>query len=226
MGDEHDRFGAAVSLDGNALLVGNDAISTGAFLPHPAAYVFRFDQESWASEAKLEPPDVFAIGFGRSVALRGDGALIGAWGEWTTGERCPFPEICRSGSAYVFHKSDGRWERAARIVSSDIARDDRFGWAVGLGRHTGVIAAWGDDPNGDDSGSAYFYELSSCLPRPGDLNCDGRINAFDIEPFLLALFDPHEYAIRFPDCEINNGDINGDGVVNAFDIGPFLDLLF
>ncbi len=61
---------------------------------------------------------------------------------------------------------------------------------------------------------------------PGDLNCDGEINAFDIEPFLLALFDPDEYAIRFPDCDINNGDINGDGSIDAFDIEPFLLLLF
>ena len=61
---------------------------------------------------------------------------------------------------------------------------------------------------------------------PGDLNCDGQVNAFDIEPFLLAMFNPDEYAIRFPGCDINNGDIDGDGTVNAFDIEPFLVLLF
>lgn len=61
---------------------------------------------------------------------------------------------------------------------------------------------------------------------PGDLNCDGQVNAFDIEPFLLAMFNPGEYAIRFPGCDINNGDIDGDGTVNAFDIEPFLVLLF
>jgi hypothetical protein len=222
---EHDRFGAAVSLDGDALLIGNDAISTGQFLPHPAAYVFRFDSKAWVSEAKLEPPDVFAIGFGRSVSLHGNGALIGAWGEWTTGEACPFPEICRSGSAYLFRRSAGRWERSAQIVSSDIARDDRFGWAVGLGGATGLIGAWGDAPNGDDSGSAYFYDVSSCLTRAGDLNCDGGIDAFDIEPFTLALIDPNAYRAAFPKCDLRAADINEDGLVDAFDIEPFVDLL-
>ena len=65
----------------------------------------------------------------------------------------------------------------------------------------------------------------SCL-GPGDLNCDDEINALDIEPFLVALFDPGQYPIQYPTCDINLGDINGDGDINALDIEPFLELLF
>ena len=83
-----------------------------------------------------------------------------------------------------------------------------------------------DDDNGTEAGSAYIFDLNTCGFALGDMNCDGEVNAFDIEAFLLALFDPDEYAIRFPDCDINNGDINGDGNINAFDIEPFLELLF
>ena len=65
----------------------------------------------------------------------------------------------------------------------------------------------------------------------GDLNCDGVINALDIEPFLVALFDPDEYPVRFPDCDIDLADINQDGRIDALDIDaldiePFLRLLF
>jgi hypothetical protein len=60
---------------------------------------------------------------------------------------------------------------------------------------------------------------------PGDLNCDGAINAFDIDPFVLALTDPAGYAEEYPDCDYMLADINGDGVVNAFDIDPFVALL-
>ena len=60
----------------------------------------------------------------------------------------------------------------------------------------------------------------------GDLNCDGIVDAFDIEPFLLALFQPDEYSNLYPDCDINLADINGDGAINAFDIEGFLALLF
>ena len=42
----------------------------------------------------------------------------------------------------------------------------------------------------------------------------------------IRLFDPDEYPIRYPDCDINLADINGDGSIDALDIEPFLDLLF
>ena len=63
--------------------------------------------------------------------------------------------------------------------------------------------------------------------RPlGDLNCDGAIDGLDIEPFLLALFDPDAYESRYPDCEITLADLNRDHAVDAFDIEPFLAVLF
>lgn len=62
-------------------------------------------------------------------------------------------------------------------------------------------------------------------PMLGDLNCDGVINNFDIDPFVLSLTDPAGYAAQYPDCNITLADINGDGAVNNFDIDPFVALL-
>jgi len=59
----------------------------------------------------------------------------------------------------------------------------------------------------------------------GDLNCDGVVNNFDIDPFVLALTDPAGYAQKFPSCDRMLADINGDGVVDNFDIDPFVALL-
>jgi hypothetical protein len=59
----------------------------------------------------------------------------------------------------------------------------------------------------------------------GDLNCDGVVNNFDIDPFVLALSDPAGYAQRYPDCDRMLADCNGDGVVDNFDIDPFVKLL-
>ena len=59
----------------------------------------------------------------------------------------------------------------------------------------------------------------------GDLNCDGAVNTFDIDPFVLALADSAAYAAAYPDCEIYNGDCNEDGAVNVFDIDAFVLLL-
>lgn len=61
--------------------------------------------------------------------------------------------------------------------------------------------------------------------QPGDLNCDGLINNFDISPFVLALTDPAAYALRYPNCDRMLADVNGDGAVNNFDISDFVALL-
>ncbi|MGE0481671.1 MAG: FG-GAP-like repeat-containing protein [Phycisphaerae bacterium] len=57
---------------------------------------------------------------------------------------------------------------------------------------------------------------------PGDLNCDGAVNNFDIDPFVLALIDPAGYAAQFPNCNRELADMNGDGGVDNFDIDPFV----
>ena len=55
---------------------------------------------------------------------------------------------------------------------------------------------------------------------PCDMDCDGKVNALDIEPFLGILFDGDE------PCAPCTGDANGDDNVDAFDIEPFLACLF
>jgi len=64
-----------------------------------------------------------------------------------------------------------------------------------------------------------------CGFQKGDMNCDGLINNFDIDAFVLALLNPAQYAIDYPDCNVNNADTNGDGLVNNFDIDSFVMLL-
>lgn len=61
--------------------------------------------------------------------------------------------------------------------------------------------------------------------RRGDMNCDNLINNFDIDAFILAITDPIEYEVQYPDCYRQNGDVNGDGRVDNFDIGPFVTCL-
>lgn len=59
----------------------------------------------------------------------------------------------------------------------------------------------------------------------GDMNCDGAVNGFDVDPYVLALTDPDAYEATYPDCNILLGDINGDGSVNGFDVDGFVGLL-
>lgn len=60
---------------------------------------------------------------------------------------------------------------------------------------------------------------------PGDVNCDGVLNNFDIDPFVLAVGDGAAYSAAFPECSIRRADMNSDGVVNNFDIDGFVSAL-
>ncbi len=87
-----------------------------------------------------------------------------------------------------------------------------------------------DDPDTDDTGvgtppivdmGAYEYWPFAV----GDLNCDGVVDFFDIDPFVMALVFPEEYETTYPDCSLLNADCNGDGIVDFFDLDPFVALI-
>ncbi|MBL8877992.1 MAG: hypothetical protein JNG88_02640 [Phycisphaerales bacterium] len=79
--------------------------------------------------------------------------------------------------------------------------------------------------NGNDNGATNGNDNGSGGFRRGDMNCDGLVNNFDIDPFGVALGDAAVYAALWPGCNIMAGDVNCDGLFNNFDINPFVALL-
>lgn len=73
-----------------------------------------------------------------------------------------------------------------------------------------------------ESDGLYAGDGTACPNLTGDMNCDGLVNNFDIDPFVLALSDPAGYHRAYPNCVLLNGDTNGDGLVNNFDIEGFV----
>ncbi|MBL8880557.1 MAG: immunoglobulin domain-containing protein [Phycisphaerales bacterium] len=73
------------------------------------------------------------------------------------------------------------------------------------------------------SSAAALSVWDSCLT--GDVNCDGAVDNFDIDPFVFALINPEQYVIAFPNCPLSNADANLDGSVDNFDIDSFVALL-
>lgn len=64
--------------------------------------------------------------------------------------------------------------------------------------------------------------------RPGDLNCDGRVNLLDIAPFVLALADPAEWQRRYHrdwNDLLLRADFNHDSQVDTGDIDGFCEAL-
>ncbi len=61
--------------------------------------------------------------------------------------------------------------------------------------------------------------------HPGDLDCNGAVDFFDIDPFVLALQGQAAYNAVYPNCRWLNGDCDNDSDVDFFDIDAFVALL-
>ena len=68
-------------------------------------------------------------------------------------------------------------------------------------------------------------DITECSFLVGDCNCDGVVDFFDIDAFVLAITNPAAYAATYPSCDILTADTNGDGVVDFFDIDSFVALI-
>lgn len=62
------------------------------------------------------------------------------------------------------------------------------------------------------------------VDRPGDLNCDGSVDFWDINPFVLVMTSENAYYAKYA-CNHYNADTNADGQVGFPDINPFVALL-
>jgi hypothetical protein len=78
---------------------------------------------------------------------------------------------------------------------------------------------------GDEDGDGIPDECQKQCLQTADSNCDGFINAFDIDPFVIALTDPDLWRATYNCDFLCANDCNGDGVVNSFDIDPFVVIL-
>ncbi len=154
-GAEDDWFGASVAISGDTALIGasgdaDKGTGTGS------AYIFtRAADGTWSQKAKLLAEDGAAHdGFGSSVALSGETAVVGASGDDDKG--------IDSGSAYVFMRvADGAWSQKAKLIAEDGAANDAFSHSVAVSGGTAIITADLDDDKGSASGSAYVFSRAA-----------------------------------------------------------------
>ncbi|MBU0640027.1 MAG: hypothetical protein KKB50_14265 [Planctomycetes bacterium] len=118
-------------------------------------------------------------------------------------------------SYHLNYQQDGDYFNAPKLAVTTIGPFSEF-----LGDGTLWVEGFGTVKHGfSEERGVYWYQK-------GDLNCDGLVNGFDIDPFIEILDDPTSYGINYPDCPGHEtGDINGDGYVNGFDIDGFVAIL-
>lgn len=107
--------------------------------------------EQKVTEPATDAP-VVDTSFGRSVALDGDTAVVGAPADTCSAGL----SIC--GAAYVFTRLEGAWILEQKLMASDAAGDSAFGIAVALSGDTLLVGAMqADCVAGLDCGAVYFF---------------------------------------------------------------------
>ena len=148
---EGDNFGHAVSVNGHTALIGAPKVDDrGANAG--AVYVFVRDGARWVQRAKLFAKDAArSDGFGESVALLGNTAIIGT-------PQSEHAGVKFAGAAYVFEREGDRWMEKAKLTADDPGKADRFGFSVAIGADTVVVGApLKDTDGGQDAGAAYIF---------------------------------------------------------------------
>jgi hypothetical protein len=157
---------------------------------------------------KLLASDVTARdNFGYSVAVSGDTAVVGAYGDGDNGSE--------SGSAYVFRYDGSDWVEEAKLTASDGAAGDHFGFSVAVSGGTAVVGAGRDDDSGSSSGSAYVfrYEGSDWVEEAKLTASDGA--AFDWFGVLVAVSGDTAVVGAFGDDD--SGSNSGSAYVFRYD---------
>lgn len=155
----NNLFGESLALSGDTIIVGAPNTDIGGVRAQGAAYVFIRSGTTWTEQAKLTANDGRREDvFGRSVAIDGDMAIVGA----------PFADIgtncgtggllCNEGAAYVFVRSGTTWTQQQKIISVDPAAFELFGHQVEIENNTAVISEHLDDVGGNpDQGRINIY---------------------------------------------------------------------
>jgi len=155
-GATNDRFGSAVALDGDTLVVGAWGDTIGANVNQGSVYIFTRNGATWTQQQKLTSNDGAADdSFGYSVALDGAMLVVGAYRDTIGGN-------ANQGSAYIFTRNGTVWAQQQKLtaVAIDGLPNDNFGRSVALGSGAVVVGASGADTS---RGSVYVFTFNGAV---------------------------------------------------------------
>jgi len=230
--DESDLYGFSVSISGDYAVVSTpyedqDEFETDSVDDAGSAYIYERDGSGqWNLVKKItsfvrEENDFF----GYSAAIDGNYLIIGSRLE--DEDAAEGDSLSQAGAAYIFERdSSGNWNGVQKIVASDRANGDEFGYSVSIsGNYVLVGAPRGNlDEGGIDSvsnaGCAYIFERDSS----GTWNEVDKLDASDRETedyFSISLAINSDYAIVGAYLEDQNelglDSMNGAGSAYIFE---------
>lgn len=150
----NDRFGSAVAIDGDTLVIGARFDSHVGSGNGGSAYVFVRTGGGWTQQAKLTVAGISTgAQLGNAVSISGDTAVIGALADDQAGGE-------DAGAAYVFVRTGTTWTQQAMLVANGDVGSDLFGTSVAVSGDSAFIGAPYDDSGGADTGAAYVFVRS------------------------------------------------------------------
>lgn len=225
-----DRFGSAVAIEGDTIIVGAPG-EDGAGIDSGSAVVFqRTGGTKWTQTQIITDAGSGGEQFGSSVALDGATLLVGA--------PIDAPSNALGGSASVFVRAgSGPFLWQATLFDAAGATDDRFGQSVALSGDRAAIGAPGTDAPSTNAGAVHLFQRTGTLWSNGTRctpNDSGPDDTFGAAVALggtnLLVGSPGNDASHTNTGAVYafgiDGDCNGNGVADAIELasGSAVDL--
>jgi hypothetical protein len=167
------EFGYSVSIHENHVIIGapyeREEDDQGMLINWSvgASYIFeRNGSGVWNRADKLVAPNREADDhFGNAVSISGDYVIIGS--HWEDEDASESDSLFRAGAAYMYERDDSNnWNLAKKIISTDRAEYDEFGFSVSISGDMAAISA--PFKNFDDGGSTHFTAGSIYMYKRND----------------------------------------------------------
>jgi len=209
-----DRFGIAVSVEGDRALVGSD-FDDDLGGQSGSAYLYERIGGNWVQRPKWLASDGAAIAeFGLSVSLSGDRALVGAPGDDENG--------IVAGAAYIFEPVAGVWQEVAKLLASDGVFGDGMGISASLSGSTALVGS----PGNGSGGAAYVFDFDGINWSQTIKLTPGDAIGGDLFGETLALAG----SSALVGAPVGGGLLNGTGAAYRFQLEPggwqFVEKLF
>ena len=144
-----DWFGVSVAVAGDDVIAGAVLDDDGG-KDSGSAYVYRRNGDTWTETDELTASDAEAgSGFGSSVAIDGDDAIIGAYSDDDVAPG--------AGATYIFRRTGDTWTETHKLTASDAEAGSAFGWSVAIDGDYAVAGAYSDDDVAPGAGATYIF---------------------------------------------------------------------
>jgi hypothetical protein len=187
------QFGATLEANGEFLAIGAPDES----LHQGMTYLYKRESNGTYAYSKNHSPQFPKAGdiFGWAIAMDGSSMVVASLQRGNSG----------SGKVSHYQKNpDGNWSYVSSFASDDNQSGDEFGHDLDLSSNYLIVGAPMVDAGGNDSGSAYIFEL----------NGSSWGQAAKLQPAGLSVDDKFGYSVALSGNLAFVGAVNGDSNVS------------